>query len=79
MSGTTCACNLGYFDDGTQNSVCSPCHYSCLTCSSTGACSTCNSTDDRELNLNCLCKVGFFDSYTPGNPVTKCSQCLPEC
>ena len=75
LAGTSCLCYSNYVDL-TSNGVCTPCHYSCLTCfgGTRTTCSTC--TTDRTLTTNaCLCPVGKYDN---GYSVA-CDTCHVNC
>eukprot|EP00828_Plagiopyla_frontata_P032775 TRINITY_DN42647_c0_g1_i2.p1 TRINITY_DN42647_c0_g1~~TRINITY_DN42647_c0_g1_i2.p1 ORF type:complete len:294 (-),score=36.06 TRINITY_DN42647_c0_g1_i2:135-926(-) len=68
LFNSTCICADGYYDDGA-NELCSPCHYSCSTCSggSSSECTACNTTTnriyDKQLN-SCLCQNSFDDGQS---------------
>lgn len=73
-SGTgACNCMDGYFDNGVE--LCSACNYKCLTCTSSTACVTCDSTKFRQQSLpNCPCMSGYFDNST-----ATCAACPYYC
>jgi hypothetical protein len=77
LSGSTCICNTGYFDNGV-NIVCVPCHYSCTQCTSStfSSCTACDlAVDHRQILGNaCPCIVNYYDSG-----VTICSSCYYSC
>ncbi len=61
------------------NSICSYCHYSCLTCNVSNSVSVCDSCDVQTRILNnvtrrCDCISGFYDPYQ--NNYT-CQSCFP--
>ncbi len=59
----TCECNKYYFDD-LINPLCLSCHYSCLTCSDTLTCDTCDPAKHRENDPTtdrCKCSQRYYD------------------
>lgn len=67
LSGTSCLCNHGYYDNGVA--VCAPCNYRCLTCTSgtLTSCISCSSTLFRTFNAvtsECLCNTGYYENNT---------------
>lgn len=64
-SNNTCACIDKYFPPVSGSSpVCSPCDYSCATCSSLTSCLTCDSTKGRTKNTTsnlCSCTSLYYD------------------
>jgi proprotein convertase subtilisin/kexin type 5 len=73
--GNICTCTSTYADV-TFNGVCTPCHYSCLTCSDGTANGCLSCLSGRTLTSNqCLCPTGFYD---PGNNVV-CQPCHSNC
>jgi hypothetical protein len=43
QSDSSCQCMTGYYDNGTSSELCSNCHYSCYTCTTTAfKCLSCN-------------------------------------
>lgn len=59
-----CVCVAQRFYDNidTQDPVCSPCPYSCLSCQNSQVCTSCSTESGRVLtNGKCLCTSGFVD------------------
>ncbi|EAS04000.3 EGF-like domain protein (macronuclear) [Tetrahymena thermophila SB210] len=84
-----CACNPGYYDDGSHV-LCSQCDPTCRTCSGPGSssCQSCDATLFRTLNASnqCVCMNGYFLSAgtcqkcddnckTCANTSTNCNSC----
>jgi hypothetical protein len=70
--------NYTYFLNNNQYLKCQPCPHDCLTCYEDGRCSSCESTDFRELNnFRCLPLPGYFESNVnvAGRCSVGCSQC----
>ncbi len=60
----TLTCPTGFFAD-PATFTCSPCLYSCLTCSTNSTCETCSSANNRALvGTDCLPLPGFYDNFT---------------
>ena len=71
--------------------ICQPCPYDCQTCDGTGACLSCNSSDNRLFSNStqrCVPFDGYFDNISRiavlcpygcivCSSLTKCSTCLP--
>lgn len=81
LNSTSCPCNSSYYDNGV--SLCTLCHYSCLSCfgSSSASCATCpaNSSSHRIDTLlvsehTCPCDIGFYD-----NGSIDCEPCFGTC
>jgi proprotein convertase subtilisin/kexin type 5 len=73
-STSTCPCISGYFDSGTT--ICSSCNYTCATCTSSLACTSCNSTLGRIFNnTNCICSPGLYDNRLQ----QQCQTCMYSC
>ena len=67
-----CTCGAGYFVNGT---TCQACPYQCQTCNSpTGTCATCVDSANRDINQNCACVTGMFDSGS-----VNCTSCSSTC
>lgn len=68
LSGTSCPCTTGHFDNGTA--ICQDCHYTCFTgtCTLNTAvrCTSCNASRHRQFlgNSTCGCVTGFYDNGT---------------
>lgn len=61
LSGSTCACMVGYYSDGVSP-ACLPCHSSCSSCTGplSSQCSSCNALDLRLLSgTSCSCLPGY--------------------
>ncbi len=65
----------------TNSLICSPCHYSCLTCQSSALstdCLSCNSTNYRTFVIatgSCICDtIGYYD-----DGVALCGSCHYTC
>jgi hypothetical protein len=68
------ACPAAYYTNATYK-FCTPCMYSCATCSSGTNCLTCSSSNFRTLTSNlCPCNAGYFD-----NGVAACVLCHYSC
>lgn len=81
ITNSSCPCNTYYYDD-LVSPQCQPCHYSCLTCTDSSTCATCDSSSlayrvyDGNTDL-CKCKDGYFDDNTGAQLCVKChSSCL---
>jgi hypothetical protein len=79
LSAGSCACNNGFYRNG---SICLPCPIGCATCSSPTACTACqnsinvNGTTTRSgVSGNCACLPGFFEV----NTTAVCSPCSSSC
>ena len=67
-----CTCGTGYFVNGT---TCQACPYQCQTCNSpTGTCASCVDSTNRDINQNCACVTGMFDSGS-----VNCTSCSSTC
>ena len=80
LSGTQCNCLEGYYHANTQ--VCLKCPYSCLTCTNSTDCATCDATKGRKqvtaLTGLCTCDVKTYDDGVNMLCVPcsyKCSTC----
>ena len=72
-----CACNAGFFDDGT--STCKTCNSICKTCSSINTCTDCFTENNRTLiNGQCVCASGFFQIVNADNSLS-CRKCSSHC
>ncbi len=61
LSGSTCICQDGYYDDNT-NAMCQACHYSCQTCTSSSSCA-CDPAKNRVLDSGtglCICANKYY-------------------
>lgn len=79
LSGTSCPCNDGFYDDGS-NGMCLACDYSCKTCTSAAACSSCNSlikriSDPTSTSPFCICDTKFYEDTS----TLTCKPCLYHC
>lgn len=72
-----------YYDSGTSS--CQACGYSCLTCTSSSDCTSCNSASDRRVLFNqkaCLCQKGYYDDRvstvckTCTSRISNCADCF---
>lgn len=81
LNGTQCSCQTLYYYDDTVSDVCPACHYTCLSCFSSGSsnCLTCNVTDFRLSDgaNSCPCIAGYYDSG--GNTCIKCHYSCATC
>lgn len=60
-----CVCPAQRFYDSasTQDAVCAPCNYSCLSCQNAQVCTSCSASSGRFLvNGSCICPVGLVDN-----------------
>ncbi|CAG9335755.1 unnamed protein product [Blepharisma stoltei] len=86
LSGTTCACNTGFYF--SADTVCSACNANCATCqTSAGNCLACSDTTHMTAapqcqcpangalsGTTCTCNIGFYFSAD-----TVCSACSTNC
>jgi hypothetical protein len=85
LNSSTLLCDPidGFYDDGTNNSMVFPCDSACLTCSESATyCTSCNSSDNRQLNPNTsLCEPmdGFYDDGTNNSMALPCSDSCLTC
>jgi hypothetical protein len=73
----SCRCIAGFFDSGSVN--CSACSPTCLTCTNSSACTSCDATRFRNLTGTvCSCMNGYYELFHT-NLTRTCAKCNPEC
>ena len=80
-----CLCLVNYYDDGSGNETCLPCHYSCKNCldNAVANCIECNTNNNENryyptenpLNGPCLCNEFYYDN----NANESCLACHYSC
>lgn len=77
LSGTTCPCDLGYFDNGVE--LCVICDNKCKSCTTAATtCTDCYNTQYRSLvGSSCNCLSGYYEAGSDicGACSYKCSTC----
>ncbi|CAD8152494.1 unnamed protein product [Paramecium octaurelia] len=78
LDGTSCVCDLGYYDIGAQK--CSQCDSNCLNCQTSSTnCISCDTTKKRILNTTtktCVCQSGTVEiNGICQNCDTQCKTC----
>ena len=73
-----CKCITGFFDSGALN--CTACSPTCLTCTNSSACTSCDATKFRNLTSGtlCTCIDGYYELYG-ADQSRVCTKCNPEC
>jgi hypothetical protein len=67
-----------YYYPDLSNNLCQPCYYTCLTCSTSSLCTSCDPLTNRHLNTNaCLPDQGYFDNGTINS--VPCSLAISDC
>lgn len=74
LSGSSCNCLSGYYDDGTD--TCAACSYKCATCTTSAAnCVTCAGGVTRLTAATCACATKYYDDGSSAS----CQACHYSC